>query len=612
MVKKGVITALILVVFLVMAAGMVSAGELFNKWIISGSTFEFDGKDCSVKYYGQIGKISLKIGDDRIQIELGDCEEKDTISYCFEQLDQDEGEYKDGKAYPGVKLVFKRSEPDIKITRSFSTKKPKINEKVDVDVTVKNTGDVRATNLVLIESFPPAFSLYTTTATPYGTGWKYETFLDPGDEKKFKYTFKPSAIIDHESVVHATFSYPAGTGETNSDPVSISVAAPIEITHNLSLDAVKLDEITTYAITIENIDTKDVDVDIEIVFPHGVDLVSQSRDFTKEDSRRLTFSGEIRGEKKKTLTAELRGNKNGEYEIKVNGEFISPTITLSKQLTKKIIVSESDIIPFLEITPHDVISDDLYKLTAKITNKLDTTLSGIDLTISGPLIKTLKFTDEKLIEKQTLTLVDVQYMAPDIAAPLNLTVTLTGDYRDAKTGNMYQFETTDFLNIKPSENVIKIVTDAPKGVSKGNDFEFKAFAKNMKSALLSDVTGASSIPKGIQIKGNPYGTVNIGGTEQKELFSITLNVPETFESDVLVIQTTVNAEYKGKFVKETHNTRISLTGDIAAEKPIEEVKEDVIEEVIGEKNESPKNVSVKIEKEKGFFGKIWAWIKGLF
>ncbi len=605
---------LIFVILLVLMAGTVIAGELFNKWIVSGSTFEFDGKDCSVKYYGQIGKISLKIGDDRIQIELGDCEDRDTISYCFEKLDQDKGEYKDGKAYPGVKLVFKTSEPNIKISRSFSTKKPKINEKVEVDVTIKNTGDVRATNLVLSEIFPLAIRLYTTTATPYGGGWKYETFLDPNDEKKFKYTFKPSEIIDYESVVHATYSYPAGTGETDSDVVMVSVETPIDVYHNLSLDAVKIDEMSKYTIVIENTDTKDVDIDnLEIVFPFGVDLVSYSRDFTKEDSRRLTFSGEVRGGKKKILTAELRGNKDGEYDIQVDADFTSPTMSLSKQLTKKIIVSESDIVPFLEITPHYVISDDMYKITAKLTNKLDSIIRGVDVTISGPLIKTLKYTDEKLEEKETLILVDTKYIAPDIAAPINLTVTMEGDYRDAKNNNVYKFETTDFLNIKPAENIIEIFTEAPKGVSKGKDFEFKVYVKNLKSALLSDVSGAASIPKGIQVKGEPYGNINLGSIEKKEAFSMTLNVPETFESDVLVIQTIANAEYKGKFVKETHDTRISLTGDIAAEKSVEEVKEDkVVEKSVEEKKDTPQNATVKIKKKKGFFGKIWAWITGLF
>ena len=55
---------------------------------------------------------------------------------------------------------------------------------------------------------------------------------------------------------------------------------------------------------------------------------------------------------------------------------------------------------------------------------------------------------------------------------------------------------------------------------------------------------------------------------------------------------------------------VSITATIAPE-PVEEVKEEVVEE-IEKKNDIPQNVSVKIEKKKGFFGRIWAWIKGLF
>ena len=201
---------------------------------------------------------------------------------------------------------------------------------------------------------------------------------------------------------------------------------------------------------------------------------------------------------------------------------------------------------------------------------------------------------------------------PEVSSRINLTVTLQGDYRDAKTGNIYKFETSDYLNIKPAESVIEVITEAPKGVSKGKDFEFKAYVKNLKSSLIPDVSVASSLPKGIQIKGSPYGDVNLGNLEKKEAFSLTLNVPETYSSDVLIIETIANGEYKGNFVKETHSTRISLTGDIVEEPKTDEKKLEETSVETPEKNDSPKNASVKIEKKKGFFGRIWAWIKGLF
>ena len=54
---------------------------------------------------------------------------------------------------------------------------------------------------------------------------------------------------------------------------------------------------------------------------------------------------------------------------------------------------------------------------------------------------------------------------------------------------MYNFETTDYLYVKPAEKVLEVKIEAPSSVTRGQDFDFKVIARNLKSTILSEVSG---------------------------------------------------------------------------------------------------------------------------
>src|SRR3989338_6751037 len=114
----------------------VFASSIFDDWVEDGQTFKAGDHYFYVQYIESIQKLNFKMDDMGGMLLVGECETRDDIKYCFEDVN-----------LPQIKVVITSLEPDITIDRSFSTITPNLNENIEVTVTLKNNGDEAATNI---------------------------------------------------------------------------------------------------------------------------------------------------------------------------------------------------------------------------------------------------------------------------------------------------------------------------------------------------------------------------------------------------------------------------------------------------------------------------------
>lgn len=609
--KRG--RLLVFFLLLVLAAASVHAEVIFDEWVQDGKPFEVLGEELRASFRQQNQKGTIFTPSITFLVDLGQCEQKDVMKYCIEDVDYDNAVYKDGREYPMIKVRIETPEPTIGITQTLSTVKPRQLERVEALITILNSGELRAENLRLEILLPRSVRVVSTSGgSIVGSSIVFETYLLPGQEKTYKYIFEPRELLDFTIEPKASYRFFGKTRTVYGKTDNIKVKLPFDFEESLSDDALKRGETLEYNITFANTARRG-DVEIEpltVIVSPGLSVI-EFRGFTKE-ARMYTYSDKLRKGEEGLLTMTLRAEELGEHDIIMDVLITAEGQTIKKRTVHTIMVSASDITPYLAIDLESVRSDSDFTIKADLKNRQSKTIRNVIATISfdPPLLDSMRYPGIFLRSRQRASVVKKEITAPQVDVPTDLVVTLSGRYSDS--GIIYEFEASELIRIEPFIRPVSVSHRFNETPRKGGNVSIILTVKNLRSVLLPSVSILDSIDGIKVIDGKSYADFSMAGEEEKE-FSYAIHIPED-HGDSISIETILNAEVDSEFIKIKMTEDLSLNLDA----PIGEGVPMQLDEPgeIGEQGDWQEGDSAEgpedQEGKKGFFARIIAWFANLF
>jgi len=572
----------------------VFASSIFDDWVEDGQTFKAGDHYFYVQYIESIQKLNFKMDDMGGMLLVGECETRDDIKYCFEDVN-----------LPQIKVVITSLEPDITIDRSFSTITPNLNENIEVTVTLKNNGDEAATNIKYIDSYPNGLTLFSNQNT-----FTWEGNINIGEEEKFAYTIRAEDIISFDSIAKLSYKFEGKEKTKKSSTASINVRKPFAINDSISTEAAEKGEIVVYNITILNKDESNkLSVEnLEITLPAQIDLVVASNEL-KIEGNKLTFKGAIEKKETKTIFVRVTASRVGQFSISASTNLKISDKSFKEELKKSFTVGSSLILPILEL-PAQVKSNSPYSAYIALKNYGKEEIKNIKFKVEGDLFSAI--TDKKDIQpgttyevfKKTLT-------SPYLKEDHRFNIKISGSYISPSSGKSYTFEKSAQMIGTAPPNIIDIIRELNKHeFYPGDEIKITIKLKNQKNTIINEVDVSDIFPKEIRssLKGDITGYIDaLNPNEEKEIYSYSLTVPTDYTEDEIEFKTTLNAKVDGELIilKSTDKVKI-----LSGEKP-EEVEEET--EEIEPEEEINQTGEKEIEQTKeNFFSKIVSWLKNLF
>ncbi|MBI4150151.1 hypothetical protein HY488_01975 [Candidatus Woesearchaeota archaeon] len=608
--KKG--RWLILGIAILFSLSTVSAREIFSGWVVSEEPFTAGDMTFVARYVRETGRLIINTSTDRVLLSKGDCKEREDIQYCFLAVDFDEhARYEHGKEYAGINLLITLLEPTIQVEREFSTTAPKIMERVTIQGKVKNVGDTNANNLVYADSFPPWILVkYSTTPIVGNSVRMVVSYLAPGNERPFRYIIEPRDYKEFDSAATVSYDYVGGSTIIKTDPTYLEVASPVSIKENFSDHVAKVNEMVTYTITIQNKDLRtDLSVnEFAIQIPPGLDVLSFTPNLEKKGNA-LIFQNMVKKDSKETLTITLSSRQAGKYVVRTLADFTINNLPIKKELSQKLTVSSTDIVPVLEIEPMQAKEGDYYHITATLTNQGEEDIADVDTSISGIKELPLDFNNRAVLRRRTLELYDAELPVPEVNATTTKTIHLDGSYNDSR-GRRFSFSTKEEITFLPGPKVLELRHEIPAFIRPGENITIIIYAKNLRLQPLSGIELATMLPKGTKVKeGDPYGSISLKANEEKEAYRFTLHVFPTYKKDEINIKTIGNAVYDSEFIKVTRQATIVI-GEAPLQPPVLEEIQPSSEEQQPEVQQNISEIPLP-QEEQGFFVRLFTLLKRL-
>ncbi len=525
--KKILIIALF---FTIMPPAMASV--LFDGWINNGETFKAGEHDFYAEYVSSIQKLNFKMDGIGGILLVGECETKDNIKYCFEDVE-----------YPQIKVKIAYLEPDIEIQRTFSATSPLVKEAVTVKVVLKNNGDKSATQVKFKEIYP--LGLKTATSNNI-ISW--EGNIGAGEEETFEYTLIPEEVLSYDSAAEVSYKHEGQEKTKKSSSQKIEVKKPFSIENTLSSEAVEKEELAAYNLTIENKDESNrlVISRLEIDVPSQLTIVSVSEGLKREGSK-LIFQGEIDKKKVKSFIVTVKSFRVGKFVVHSSALIKLAGISFAEELEKSFSVELSNIVPILEV-PATVRSGSSYTAYIAAKNYGKKEIKNAEIMVDTGLFGVskqkidIKAGDTYEIFKKTLT---APYAAEDTA----YNISVYGSY-NSPSGKSYTFEKSARVIVIAANKTVQIVKEFSKEeIYPGDKIDVNVKVINQKDTPIESIDVSDTFPEEIRfsLAGNVTGYIEkLNSNEEKEAYSYSLIIPNDYKEDGIEFRTTINAKIDGE------------------------------------------------------------------
>ncbi len=572
---------------------LAASSVLFDDWVDDSSTFKVGGHYFYVQYLASTQKLTFKMDNMGGLMLIGECETREEIKYCFEEVN-----------YPQIRVSIESLEPDIIIEREFSTTSPKINEQIKVTVTLRNDGDKTATNVRYTDPYPLALKVFSSK-----NAGEWQGSLNIGEEEKFTYTIKAEDIISYDSI--ATLTYESGGKEKTkkSSTAAINVQKPFSIEHKLSTEAADKNEVVIYNLTITNNDesAKLTIENLEIGIPTKITLISAPSELKKEDNK-LLFSGAIEHNEKKAFTISIKSASVGTFKISASADLQISGQSFSENYEKSFTVGLSDILPILNVT-EEVKSNVQYNVYAAVKNYGKEQIKNVNMKLESDLFSGVE-TKRDISSGSAYDLFKKTLTAPYTDEDKKYNIKISGSYT-SNSGKSYTFEKSAQLTVTAPPKVVQITRELNKEeFYPGDEIRITVKIKNQKSANIENIDISDIFPQ--EIRSSLLGEVtaeleSLGPNQEIKMYSYSVVVPEGYDKEEIEFKTTLNAKLEGELIilKRIDNVKI-LKGD----KP--EATEETEQEGSEESEPTGEESVEEQQKEPNVFTKLINWIKNLF
>jgi uncharacterized repeat protein (TIGR01451 family) len=589
--RKEVFFVLFLILIPVAMGEILLDGEVDDM-----ETFKAGEHYFYVEYVESTISLVFKIDDMGGIMELGECEIKENIKYCFEDVN-----------YPKIGVKIESLEPDISVERSFSTTTPYLNEQITVTVTLKNSGDRGATNVKYADPYPAGLRVYADKNTRV-----WEGKLNIGEEETFKYPIKAEDIVSYDSIATLTYTFEGEKKTKKSSKVTIEVQKPFSISHDISTEAADKNEVVDYNLTINNEHDSDrLEIKkLEILIPSQAELVKTSSNLGKQDEK-LVFDGAIEKKESQKFTVRLKSPRVGKFKIRTLATLEISGMVFEEELEKQFNVGLSYILPILNVTD-SVKSNSPYSVYIAVKNYGGDEIENVNIKAESELFeniekkRTIAAGTAYEVFKKTLT-------APYLEEDKKYNIKISGSYTSS-SGKVYTFEKSAQLEIKGVPKIINIIKEFNKEeFYPGDEIKVIVKIKNLKNTVIEQIDVSDIFPREIRssLIGDVTGELDkLEPNEEKKVYSYSLVVPEDYKEGEIEFKTNINAKVDGELIILKRVDNVKILGGEKSEVTGEEV---ITEEEIDEDINRTEGVAEGEEDVKeNFFKKIINWIKNLF
>ncbi len=426
-----------------------SAYAVDEKQIYSGTIYS--NQINTVNISNKIFSFTLSSAHDKVIITLptnsyvivknGSCETTKNYELCvtnpefwYHNTTLDDDIYKVSiKIYS---LLLETTE--IELTRTVGNTGFLIGEQTKIEVTLKNTGNVEATNIVYSDSIPSSFAITqisdcVSSANSTHRTVKWYGSLKKGTEKRFSYKIKALQNTTFKS--QASIIYNNGVKIVKSHSGTSTIIIPnYQLNMILTLDKneVKLGQEANLNINLTNINNNNsiTITSFKITIPDELDISIPPKYLT-QDYKELSWEGKLTKGETKLFNIKLKSKYIGNYTLKPKASFIINNIR--KDVEKSInINSYGDTLLMLLRVSKEIPSSEKLNIPVTIKNPSSThSFKDIELIIESELPDFIKITRkiDNLKPLELKEIKDIYFTAPDVVNKKNYSVNLKIIYK---------------------------------------------------------------------------------------------------------------------------------------------------------------------------------------
>lgn len=620
--KKTTILVLIIILLCLPAVFAESSTTIKDGWIAYYSTFTSGGDEYNIRsinaHYSdpEDSLIAIRKNGELVsQVKFDQCETTIDHKYCFVDRSFDSSLIdidSKGNLQPAlkIKLVEYSYSDGLEISRTFSKNSLYLNEKAEVEMIVKNTGDYPIFDIVVNEPVPETLQIVSFDERLLRTGNNLKgTFnLYPGGEWSAKYSLRGVLYNTSETYSTSVNYLPENREEVqtkSSSSGTISVISPYNIGATISSSSIDINGKVTYTLTITN--KEDVAIyarDIEVVVPSNLNRIIKS-ELSKENY--VTYIDEeskIGVGETQTYTIEGYINYAGAYEFSYSGKVSAKGYPYSFSGSHDLEVVTDGISCSVMTNNSNIDSGESYEYAVIVNNNDDEAFYEIQgESNKGDIVYV-----ENMPKKTKNQVINITDKAKVYFEKTANNISFNGKYRTVNN-QWFDLNCEKIFNVNPAQRIVYLHLSTNKQtLNRGENISITAIVENlMDTAANNVVISTDSRTEIISIAGNSNSTLSpfviaVPELYNKSAFNATINVeiPSNDYSDSFVVELTVDNPYVPESTStETGNNDSSTQQDDNSQ---ESGSDDAL--LITKKEKDTNNM--------GFFEKLKYLLKSVF
>lgn len=292
-----------------------------------------------------------------------------------------------GVKYAGFNIRLYQLYPELEISRTFIPSPIRVGETTKVTLTIKNKGIYTTKNLKIIEEVPKQFEIINSPYEVSKNNITFEDQINSKSQQALSYTVRAKGWPADNYIYTYYFDF-GSTSFKKRESTLHSIEEPLIITYSIDpQDNVNVSNRVKFIISLKGND-REIPITVEdLVFkiPEELKIIEKSPSLQYKDDN-FRWSGTIRYNFKEDIELYLVPQKNGIYNITVEGKFflrnikfyktIIQELKVGKQKTQKQVSEEqttppeSEPQPIQQTTPQDTTTEQ-----KNITNATNPTIT---------------------------------------------------------------------------------------------------------------------------------------------------------------------------------------------------------------------------------------------
>ncbi len=601
------LTALILI--LLTFCPLVSADEIFDDWVISGSTFEADGQSYTAAYSTGAEKVYWQTPDGNFLLSITECKLIGTRNYCFSELDTEERVvYSAGTMYPALHLIISEAGPDLKVLIEVTDVTPMYGDEFTFTLTAENTGTLSADEFKATLDIPNGITVMSTNGQQQGSKLVFTLpGLSSGQTQTFNANLRPTEV--GIKTIHGQYQYVfLGVQKTVAiDGKDITIEQPFTIHWSLSPETLKRNQKASLNISVENKDdAKPLTIDSLTVDVPAAFIISSPSSRWKKEGNILSFNGIVPKKSKLSLAAALALDRGGSYTVKGSYQFTFDQHHYTGYYNTTIGTQVERITPRVVIDDTKLKDEGLLHITASLKNN-GAALGNVSVQTAGDLLAKTSLERIDIDAGETYQVISKSISLPPIEETTEYRISISGTYKEEGTTKTFSLSQT--YTQQPESRIITSRHDAPRRAAPGEPISIHVEVENQLTTPLIEIDVVDSFPEGFTVSNGTFlATLPIiASKETMSAMDYLLTVPADFTEDSFTISTLINAQLEGsdRVYKYVDKYVIHITDEeetAEAETPPETTT--------NETTTTPPELQEKAKPS--LITRIWNWIKGLF